>query len=169
MSWKKFIELNTSACHEKSIILDEDQRRLQLIEVKNKIRDTLEDQRIKNISRSRKMTESNPQKQKKKQKGAVRSQEKGRIKKIKPEFLVGKLVEHVFEVEDDSDLELTYTGTVTRILEKGKSAIETVYEIIYEADYDNDSDDEERDADEEDTFAYKLLEDYYGGTLRIIH
>ena len=155
-------------CH-KSIILDEDERRLQLMEVKKKIRNSLEDQRIKNITRSRKMTETNPQKQKKNEKGTVRNKEKRKIKKIKPEFLVGKLVEHIFEVDDDADLELTYTGTVTRILKKGKTAIETVYEIIYEADYDYDSDDEERDADEEDTFAYNLLEDYYGGTLRIIH
>ena len=84
---------------------------------------------------------------------------------------MGKVVEHTFDSEDEPGTSLTYTGTITRIVERKKKDTETLYEIVYEAENDeeaSDDGDEDRDEDENDTFIYELLDDYYRGDLKIL-
>ena len=46
---------------------------------------------------------------------------------------------------------------------------ETLFEIVYDSVYNNDEDsDDDRQPDEEDTFVYALLQDYFEGNL-ILH
>ena len=87
---------------------------------------------------------------------------------IAPEYLVGKLVDHIFDSEEDADLQVIHTGRITRIVKRAKNPRNTIFEIVYEADYaDGDSDDEDREPDEEVTYEYALLQDYYQGNLVI--
>ena len=59
---------------------------------------------------------------------------------------------------------------VTKIVEKNKSnPKETLLEIVCDSVYNNDEDsDDDRPPDEEDTFEYALLQDYFEGNL-ILH
>ena len=51
-----------------------------------------------------------------------------------PEQIVGKIVDHIFDVESEGDTvtEVAYTGAVKRIVEKNRSnPKETLFEIVY--------------------------------------
>ena len=89
-----------------------------------------------------------------------------------PEQIVGKTVDHIFDVEgeDGTVTQVVYTGVVTRIVEKNKSnPKETLFEIVYDSVYNNDEDsDDDQQPDEEDTFEYALLQDYFERNL-ILH
>ena len=95
-----------------------------------------------------------------------------KTKNMTPEQIVGKTVDHIFDVEgeDGTVTQVAYTGVVTRIVEKNKSnPKETLFEIVYDSVYNNDEDsDDDRQPDEEDTFEYALLQDYFEGNL-ILH
>ena len=95
-----------------------------------------------------------------------------KTKNMTPEQIVGKTVDHIFNVEgkDGTVTQVAYTGVVTRIVEKNKSnPKETLFEIVYDSVYNNDEDsDDDRQPDEEDTFEYALLQDYFEGNL-ILH
>ena len=88
------------------------------------------------------------------------------------EKIVGKTVDHIFDVEgeDDTVTQVTYTGVVTRIVEKNESnPKEPLFEIVNDFVYNNDEDcDDDRQPDEENTFEYALLHDYFEGIL-ILH
>ena len=91
---------------------------------------------------------------------------------MSPDQLVGKTVDHIFDVEgeDGTITQVAYTGVETRIVEKNKSnPKETLFEIVYDSVYNNDEDsNDDRQPDEEDTFEYALLQDYFEGNL-ILH
>ena len=88
------------------------------------------------------------------------------------EKIVGKTVDHIFDVEgeDDTVTQVTYTGVVTRIVEKNESnPKEPLFEIVNDSVYNTDEDcDDDRQPDEENTFEYALLHDYFEGIL-ILH
>ena len=53
-----------------------------------------------------------------------------------PEQIVGKTVDHIFDVEgeDGTVTQVAYTGVVTRIVEKNESnPKETLFEIVYDS------------------------------------
>ena len=55
---------------------------------------------------------------------------------MKPEQMVGKIVDHIFDAEgeDGTVTKVAYTGEVTRIVEKNKSnPKETMFQIIYDS------------------------------------
>ena len=83
-----------------------------------------------------------------------------------PEQIVGKTVDHIFDVEgeDGTVTQVAYTGVVTRIVEKNKSNPKET-SITYNNDEDSDDD---QQPDEEDTFEYALLQDYFERNL-ILH
>ena len=106
-----------------------------------------------------------------------RKKSKTRVKNMNSKFMtseqiVGKTVDHIFdaEVEDGTLTQVTYTGVVTRIVEKNKSnPKETLFEIVYDSVYNNgDDSDDDRQPDEKDIFEYALLQDYFEGNL-ILH
>ena len=88
------------------------------------------------------------------------------------EKIVGKTVDHIFDVEgeDDTVTQVTYTGVVTRIVEKNESnPKEPLFEIVNDSVYNTDEDcDDDQQPDEENTFEYALLHDYFEGIL-ILH
>ena len=103
-----------------------------------------------------------------------RKKSKPRVKNTKSKFMtseqiVGKTVDHIFDVEvkDGTVTQVTYTGIVTRIIEKNKSnPKETLFEIVYDSVYNNgDDNDDDRQPDEKDIFEYALLQDYFEGNL----
>ena len=108
-------------------------------------------------------------KNRKKSKPSVKNR---KTKNMTPGQIVGKTVDHIFDVEgeDGTVTQVAYTGVVTRIVEKNKSnPKETLFEIVYDSVYNNDEDsDDDRQPDEEDTFEYALLQDYFEGNL-ILH
>ena len=85
------------------------------------------------------------------------------------EKIVGKTVDHIFDVEgeDDTVTQVTYTGVVTRIVEKNESnPKEPLFEIVNDSVYNTDEDcDDDQQPDEENTFEYALLHDYFEGIL----
>ena len=90
-----------------------------------------------------------------------------------PEDLVNKNVDHIFDVTDDDGqvTQIAYSGFITRIVKKHKDPKQTLFEIVYDSVYnhDDESDDDEREPDEEDTYEYALLQDYYEGNLLILN
>ena len=89
---------------------------------------------------------------------------------LMPEDLVNKNVDHIFYVtEDDEQVsQLADSGLITRIVKKHKDPMQTLFEIVYDSVYNNDDEsDDEREPDEEDTYEYALLQDYYEGNLLI--
>ena len=81
-----------------------------------------------------------------------------------PEDLVSKNLDHTFDVtEDDGQVtQIGYSGFITRIAKKHKNPMQTLFEIVYVSVYNNDDgSDNEREPDEEDTYEYALLQDYY--------
>ena len=92
--------------------------------------------------------------------------------RLMPEDLVNKNVDHIFYVtEDDEQVsQLAYSGLITRIVKKHKDPMQTLFEIVYDSVYNNDDEsDDEREPDEEDTYEYALLQDYYEGNLLILN
>ena len=62
---------------------------------------------------------------------------------MKPEQIVGKTVDHIFDVkgEDGTVTQVAYTGVVARMVEKNKSnPKETLFEIVYNSVYNDDKD-----------------------------
>ena len=49
--------------------------------------------------------------------------------------------------------------------------MQTLFEIVYDSVYNNNNDenDDERNRDEEDTYEYALLQNYYEGNLLILN
>ena len=137
-------------------VLEENERRQALEKTKAMIRKKLQAAQMKRLANNPENSQRQTTKRQKKQPARFK------IKKIKPADLVGKVVEHTFDSEDEPGTALTYTGTVTRIVERKKKDTETLYEIVYEAVYNEETsdDDEDRDEDEKDTFVYELLDDY---------
>ena len=91
---------------------------------------------------------------------------------LMPEDLVNKNVDHIFYVtEDDEQVsQLAYSGLITRIVKKHKDPMQTLFEIVYDSvDNNDDESDDEREPDEEDTYEYALLQDYYEGNLLILN
>ena len=108
-------------------------------------------------------------KNRKKSKPSVKNR---KTKNMTQEKIVGKTVDQIFDVEgeDDTVTQVTYTGVVTRIVEKNESnPKEPLFEIVNDFVYNNDEDcDDDRQPDEENTFEYALLHDYFEGIL-ILH
>ena len=88
------------------------------------------------------------------------------------EDLVNKNVDHIFDVtEDDGQVtQIAYSGFITRIAKKHKDSMQTLLEIVYDSVYNNDNErDDEQVPDENDTYEYALLQDYYEGNLLILN
>ena len=69
-----------------------------------------------------------------------------------------------FDVTDKNGqvTQIAYSGFITRIVKKHKDPKQTSFEIVYNSVYNNDDEsDDEREPDEEDTYEYALLQDYY--------
>ena len=72
-------------------------------------------------------------KNRKKSKESVKNR---KTKNMAPEQIVGKTVDHIFDVEgeDGTLTQVAYTGVVTRIVEKNKNnPTETLFEIVYDS------------------------------------
>ena len=95
------------------------------------------------------------------------SKNKVAANRLMPEDLVNKNVDHIFDVTDDDGqvTQIAYSGFITRIVKKHKDPKQTLFEIVYDSVYNNESDDDEQEPDEEDTYEYALLQDYYEGNL----
>ena len=79
-------------------------------------------------------------KNRKKSKPSVKNR---KTKNMAPEQIVGKTVDHIFDVEgeDGTLTQVAYTGVVTRIVEKNKNnPTETLFEIVYDSVCNNDED-----------------------------
>ena len=46
--------------------------------------------------------------------------------------------------------------------------MQALFEIVYDSVYNNDDESDEQEPDEEDTYEYALLQDYYEGNLLIL-
>lgn len=90
-----------------------------------------------------------------------------------PHFLVGKRVEHKFNVvEKDGRSKMLkrnvwYSGIVESIAKLTENIFETVYRVTYDM-LDDGSSDCESDEETQSTFEYQLLIDYVDGDLRIV-
>ena len=89
-----------------------------------------------------------------------------------PENLVNKNVDHIFDVTEDdgqvTPIAIGYSEFITRTVKKHKDPMQTLFEIISEPVYNDDEESgDERESDEEDTYEYALLQDYYQGNLSI--
>ena len=89
-----------------------------------------------------------------------------------PENLVNKNLNHIFDVTEDdgqvTQIAIAYSGFITRIVKKRKDPMQTLFEIIYESVYNDDEESgDEQESDEEVTYGYALLQDYYEENLLI--
>ena len=160
-------------------VVSEEQRKHELEKIKTELRKKLNalytSQAKKDESASKK-NEAGQNKRKNTGTENNQGQKRRKLSKIKPEFLVGKRVEHSFTDDCDSTVTETYIGTITKLLKRGppgsgkKVWSQTMYEIVYDTAENPDvSDGESDDEDELQTvFKYPLLEDYYDGSLKII-
>ena len=65
---------------------------------------------------------------------------------------------------------IAYSGFITEIAKKHKDLMQTLFETVYDSVYNNDDEsDGQREPDEEDTYEYALLQDYYEGNLLTRH
>ena len=96
-------------------MLEKNERRQALEKTKAMIRKKLQAAQMKRLANNPENSQRQTRKRQKKQPAA-----RFKIKKIKPADLVGKVVEHAFDSEDEPGTALTYTGTVTRIVERKK-------------------------------------------------
>ena len=92
-----------------------------------------------------------------------------------PTFLVGKRVEHTWNVLEEGKKrarKCIYTGTITRILRRSKDKLYTLFEIVYDVDQQESDDDDDNDDEEDEelktAWEYELLMDYVNGDLTIV-
>ena len=101
------------------------------------------------------------------------SKNKVAANRLTPDDLVNRNVDLIFDVtEDDGQVtHIAYSGFITRIVKKHKDLMQTLFEIVYDSVYNNNNDenDDERNRDEEDTYEYALLQNYYEGNLLILN
>ena len=91
----------------------EAQRKNNLEKIKSSIKKSLDDLKLRNLAKQSTRSEKSirPNKPKKKKREKVLQ----KVARIKSSDLVGKTVEHLFDDEEDTDLTVSYVGTVTRV------------------------------------------------------
>ena len=108
-------------------------------------------------------------KRKSEEKTTTSRRKSARIDMPKPDFLVGKRVEHLFFVQEKGKTRRqrqVFTGTVLNIVRDAIDPLYTLYCIRYDVDdIINDNDDNEEEEEIQTDFMYELLVDYLNSNL----